>query len=133
MIIDETGTVKDAMNANVLQVGPGHTLRQCAAAMASRKVGAAIIVDPDRDGVGIITERDVLIAVANGQDPNVETVGTHLTSDVVFAAPGWPVLKAAQTMLIGGFRHLVVLDGDDVAGVLSVRDVVRAWVEAEVV
>jgi signal-transduction protein with cAMP-binding, CBS, and nucleotidyltransferase domain len=131
MIIDETGTVQDAMNANVLQVGPDHTLRQCASAMASRKVGAAIIVDPDRDGVGIITERDVLIAVANGQDPNVETVGAHLTSDVVFAAPQWPVLKAAQTMLNGGFRHLVVLEGGDVAGVLSVRDVVRAWVEAE--
>jgi len=49
----------------------------------------------------------------------------------VFAAPEWPVLKAAQTMLNGGFRHLIVLSGDDVAGILSVRDVVRAWVEAE--
>ena len=131
MIIDETGTVQDAMNANVLQLGPGHTLTQAASAMASRKVGAAVITDPDRDGVGIITERDVLIAVANSLDPAIETVGAHLTSDVVFAAPEWPVLKAAQTMLNGGFRHLIVLSGDDVAGILSVRDVVRAWVEAE--
>lgn len=131
MIIDETGIVQDAMNTNVLQLGPSHTLQQAAAAMASRKVGAAVIVDPDRDGVGIITERDVLIAVANAQDPDVETVGAHLTSDVVFAAPEWPILKAAQTMLNGGFRHLVVLEGEEVRGVLSVRDVVRAWVEAE--
>jgi len=131
MIIDETGTVHDAMNPNVLQVGPDHTLRQAAAAMASRKVGAAIIVDPERDGVGIITERDVLVAVANGEDPNTETVGAHLTSDVVFAAPGWPVIKAAQTMLNGGFRHLVVLEAGEVAGILSVRDVVRAWVETK--
>jgi CBS domain-containing protein len=131
MIIDETGIVQDAMNANVLQLGPGHSLQQAAFAMASRKVGAAVIVDPDRDGVGIITERDVLIAVANGQDPAVETVGAHLTSDVVFAAPQWPILKAAQTMLNGGFRHLIVLEGEEVRGILSVRDVVRRWVEIE--
>jgi len=131
MIIDEAGIVREAMNANVLQVGPGHTLSQAAAAMASRKVGAAVIVDPERDGVGIITERDILVAVANGEDCTTEKVEDHLTSDVVYAAPEWSVIKAAQTMLHGGFRHLVVLEGGEVEGILSVRDVVRAWVETK--
>jgi len=119
--------VRDAMSREVLSVGPAHTLRQVAQAMASRKVGAAVVRDPDADGPGILTERDVLEAVAAGQDPDVELAAGHLTRDVVVADPSWPLVKAAQAMLSGGFRHLVVCEGDDVVGVLSVRDLVRVW------
>lgn len=119
--------VRDAMSREVLSVGPAHTLRQVAQAMASRKVGAAVVRDPDADGPGILTERDVLEAVAAGQDPDAELAAGHLTRDVVVADPSWPLVKAAQAMLSGGFRHLVVCEGDDVVGVLSVRDLVRVW------
>jgi CBS domain-containing protein len=119
--------VRDAMSHQVLSVGPTHTLRQVAQAMASRKVGAAVVHDPDADGPGILTERDVLEAVAAGQDLDTEIASGHLTRDAVVADPSWPLVQAAQAMLQGGFRHLVVTEADDVVGVLSVRDLVRVW------
>ena len=127
MLVDDTTTVDTAMTAEVLTVGPGHTLRQCAQAMRSRKVGAAVVSDPDGPGLGIITERDILDAVAAGEDLDAETAHDHQTTDVVFATPSWTLAQAAQAMMRGGFRHLVVLDGNEIAGMLSVRDIVRTW------
>jgi CBS domain-containing protein len=119
--------VREGMSTVVLSIGPAHTLRQAAAAMAERRVGAAVVVDPDTPGIGILTERDILTAVGEGLDADTETAGAHLTSDLVFASPEWTLEEAAQAMMRGGFRHLVVLDGDDVVGMLSVRDIVRCW------
>ncbi len=119
--------VRDAMTSAVLTVGPAHTLRQAAQQMAERKVGAALVYDPDGEGPGILTERDVLLAVAAGQDPETELVGDHLTADAVSAEPDWNLERAASAMVKGGFRHLVVCEGPSVVGVLSVRDLVRAW------
>lgn len=121
--------VRDVMSSAVLTVGPTHTMRQVAQSMAKRKVGAAVVHDPDADGPGILTERDMLEAIADGQDPDVEPASSHLTREAVVAAPDWPLLQAAQTMLTGGFRHLIVCEDDEVVGVLSVRDVLRAWTE----
>jgi CBS domain-containing protein len=122
--------VRDAMTPAVLTVGPAHTLRQAAKQMAGRKVGAAVVVDPDGNGPGILTERDVLEALAQDQDPDVELAGDHLTPDAVTATPDWDLQKAARVMVEGGFRHLVVCEGDDVVGVISVRDLVRVWSSA---
>jgi CBS domain-containing protein len=121
--------VRDVMSPAVVTVGPTHTMRQVAKVMAARKVGAAVVHDPDANGPGILTERDMLEAIAVGEDPDTELASSHLTRDAVVAAPDWPLLQAAQTMLSGGFRHLVVCEGDEVVGVLSVRDVLRAWTE----
>ena len=122
--------VRDAMTPTVLTVGPTHSIRQVAAAMATRKVGAAIVMDPDSGGPGILTERDVLTAVAAGQDLDAEVAADHLTPDAVVGTPDWDLDKAAAAMVAGGFRHLVICDGDDVVGVLSVRDIVRVWSQA---
>jgi len=119
--------VRDGMSREVLTIGPGHTLRQAARQMSARRVGAAVVVDADRDGPGILTERDVLDALAAGQDPDSEVAGDHLTADLVFAAPDWPLERAATAMMRGGFRHLVVTDHDEVIGMLSVRDIVKIW------
>jgi CBS domain-containing protein len=113
----------------VLTVGPGHTLRAVARLMAERKVGAAVVMDPDGNGPGIITERDILESVGSDQDPDGELVAEHLTRDVVFAAPDWSLEEAATAMVRGGFRHLIVLDGAETVGILSVRDIVRSWTE----
>jgi len=121
--------VRDGMSTTVLTIGPGHTLRSAAKLMADRHIGAAVVVDPDLPGPGIITERDVLQSLGKGEDPDVECVGNHLTSDVVYAAPDWSLEEAAVAMVQGGFRHLIVNDGGEVAGVLSVRDVVRCWTD----
>ena len=121
--------VRDGMSKVVLTVGPGHTLREAARLMASRGVGAAVVIDPDGEGPAIITERDMLISLGEGQDPDAEKVADHLTSDVVYAAPDWPLEQAAAEMVRGRFRHLIVCEGPDVLGVLSVRDVVRCWTD----
>jgi CBS domain-containing protein len=119
--------VREGMSQMVLSVGPGHTLRAVAGLMSERQVGAAVVMDPDGHGPGIITERDILISVGAGEDPGGELVADHLTRDVVFAAPDWSLEEAAAAMVRGGFRHLIVLEGGDTVGILSVRDVVRCW------
>jgi CBS domain-containing protein len=121
--------VHEGMSPMVLTVGPGHTLRDAARLMSKRNVGAAVVIDPDGHGPGIITERDILGAVGAGQDPDGELVGEHLTRDVVFAAPDWSLEQAAAAMVQGGFRHLIVIEGGETVGILSVRDVVRCWTE----
>jgi CBS domain-containing protein len=123
--------VRDAMTKPVLTVGPDHTLRQVAERMAAGRVGSAIVMDPDSQGIGILTERDVLNAVGAGLDPDTERVGAHLTREVVYAGPDWTLPDAATAMARGGFRHLVVMDGADVLGVISVRDIMRVWVQRE--
>jgi CBS domain-containing protein len=120
-------TARDAMSSVVLSIGPTHTLREAARRMSERKVGAVVVMDPDSDQPGILTERDVLDAVGKGQDVDTEQVAAHLTGDIVVAAPDWSLDKAASAMVSGGFRHLVVCDGPEVVGMLSVRDIVGAW------
>ena len=121
--------VRDGMSTVVLTVGPGHTLRAAARLMADRHVGAAVVIDPESPGPGILTERDLLESLGAGQDPDTELVGDHLTGDIVFASPDWSLEEAAVAMVRGGFRHLIVTEGADVAGVLSVRDIVRCWTD----
>jgi CBS domain-containing protein len=95
--------------------------------MAAQRVGAAVVADHDHSGIGILTERDILDSVGAGQDPDTELVGDHRTSDVVFAAPDWTLEQAAAAMSSGNFRHLIVVENAEVAGLLSMRDIVRCW------
>ncbi|MEV8525996.1 MULTISPECIES: CBS domain-containing protein [unclassified Streptomyces] len=122
--------VRDAMSTMVLTIGPTHTLRQAARLMSARRVGSAIVLDPDTSGLGILTERDILNSIGLGQNPDHETASTHTTTDVVFAAPSWTLQAAAEAMAHGGFRHLIVLDDDGPVGVVSVRDIIRCWAPA---
>jgi len=121
--------VREGMSTLVLTVGPGHTLRQAATQMAERRVGAAIVLDPDAMGPGIITERDILLSLGRGEDPDTEQVAAHLTADLVFASSSWSLEQAAVAMVRGGFRHLVVVDDGQTTGILSVRDIVRCWTD----
>jgi CBS domain-containing protein len=119
--------VRDAMSTAVLMVGPEHTIRQVAQLMTTRRVGSAVVSDPDSAGMGILTERDVLNVIGRGLDPDIERATNHLTWDVVYAGPQWTLDEAAAAMIRGGFRHLVVMEGDEVLGVISVRDIIRSW------
>jgi CBS domain-containing protein len=117
------------MSTDVLTVGPEHTLREAAQLMARRRVGSAVVVDPDQPGPGIVTERDVLNAVGNDHDLDRVRVREYLKGKIVFAAPDWSLEEAAGAMTRGGFRHLIVVEGSEIVGMLSVRDVVRCWTE----
>jgi CBS domain-containing protein len=120
--------VRRGMSSVVLTLGPGHSLREASKAMAERGVGAAVVVDPEQPGPGIITERDVLQSIAAGQDPDTERVADHLSAELTFATPEWSLERAAEAMVRGGFRHLIVVDGGELIGILSMRDIVRCWV-----
>jgi len=122
--------VHDGMTKVVLSIGPAHTLREAARLMSGHRVGAAVVVDPEHPGIGILTERDILDSIGAGQDPDSELVADHRTADVVFASADWTLEQAAAAMTTGNFRHLIVVDGHDVAGLLSMRDIVRCWTGA---
>ena len=124
--------VRDGMSSVVLTIGPSHSLSDAARLMTERNVGAAIVVDPDSPGPGIITERDILRSVAAGENPTTEKVADHLTEDLISASPEWSLEQAADAMLDGGFRHLLVVNGADLEGILSMRDIVRCWAKDRV-
>jgi CBS domain-containing protein len=121
------------MSHLVLTIGPAHTLRQAAQMMSKRRIGAAVVIDAEHAGIGIgiLTERDLLDSIAAGEDPDAELVAQHRTEHLVYASPDWTLEDAAAAMVRGGFRHLVVVEGNDVAGLLSMRDIVRCWIPAE--
>jgi len=119
--------VHDAMTENVLTLTPGRTLREAAEFMCKNNVGAAVILDPEQPGPGIVTERDVVRALGRGHDPDSEQVKDHLTGTAVFADSDWDLEEAADRMAEGGFRHLVVVREGEVVGIISMRDLIHVW------
>ena len=119
--------VRDGMSEVVLTVGPSHTLREAAAMMTERGIGAALVNDDGQPVPCIVTERDVLNSLGRGEDPDSETVSAHMSEGVVAAAPEWSLERAAAEMSTRGIRHLVVFEDGDLVGVLSMRDIVRCW------
>jgi len=115
------------MSEVVLTVGPTHTLREAAAMMAEKGTGAALVSDDETPVPGIVTERDILLSVGHGEDPDSERVAEHMSDSVIVAAPDWSLEHAAAEMSRRGIRHLVVYDGPELVGVLSMRDIVRVW------
>ena len=119
--------VRDGMTDVVLTVGPDHTLREAARRMTERGVGAAVVVDEESPGPGVISERDLMRSVGQGQDPDAERVGDHMSDAVISAAPDWSLERAAVEMSKRHIRHLVVIERGEVVGMLSIRDIVRCW------
>jgi CBS domain-containing protein len=119
--------VRDAMSENVLTITPGRSLREAAKFMCDHNVGAVVIIDPEEPGPGIVTERDVVRSLGRGEDPDSELVRDHLTSNATFADGDWDLEQAADAMAKGGFRHLVVIDDGELAGIISMRDLIQVW------
>jgi CBS domain-containing protein len=112
--------IRDLVVRDLVSVGPAHTLAQAAKLMNAKRVGSAIVLTDESPG--ILSERDVLRAVADGADPHVATVGEYMTWNAIVATSEWDTMEAARTMLEHGFRHLVVIDGASQVGILSIRD-----------
>jgi CBS domain-containing protein len=119
--------VREGMSSVVLTVGPGHTLREAARRMVEKGVGAAVVIDEELPGPGVVSERDILTSLGRGEDPDVERVADHMTDTVISASPGWSLERAAVEMSTRHVRHLVVVDDGELVGVLSMRDIVRVW------
>ena len=115
-------TVGDVMSRNLLTIEQDSTLVEAAAAMTARRVGAVLIVAGDRL-TGILTERDVMRAVASGD------VGGHVANWMTRGPETIDADESTQqagvVMIHGGFRHLPVLDGGTPCGIVSIRDLMR--------
>ncbi|HEX3609371.1 MAG TPA: CBS domain-containing protein [Solirubrobacterales bacterium] len=119
--------VREGMSEVVLTVGPTHTLREVATMMTEKGTGAALVSDDEKPVPCIVTERDILNSLGSGEDPDAERVGDHMSDSVIVASPEWSLERAAAEMSRRGIRHLVVYDGAELVGVLSMRDIVRVW------
>jgi len=115
------------MSEVTVTVGPSHTLREAATKMVEKGTGAALVSDADAPTPGIVTERDLLVSIGRGEDPDAELVAAHMSERVITAAPDWSLEHAASEMSRRGVRHLVVFADGDAVGVLSMRDIVRCW------
>jgi CBS domain-containing protein len=115
------------MSRDLLSVEPGLSLTEVAERMVDKDVGAALVTDEGRL-VGILTERDVLRAVARGQAGDA-TVADWMTRNPDTLDPDDTTQHAAVLMIHGGFRHLPVTEGDEVVGMLSIRDLMRIVLE----
>ena len=122
--------VREGMNTKIVTVGPDHTLREAARRMTRHDVGAAVVLDPDGMGPGIFTERDLMRACGSGDDLDVERVAAHMTQRLEYASADWSLERAAEEMVAARFRHVVVVDGSEVVGILSMRDIVRCWTQS---
>jgi signal-transduction protein with cAMP-binding, CBS, and nucleotidyltransferase domain len=119
--------VREGMSNVVLTLGPGHTLREAATRMVERGVGAAVVIDEESPGPRIVSERDILNSIGKGEDPDSESIGDHMSDTLIAAAPDWSLERAAVEMAKRHIRHLVVIEGGDLVGILSMRDIVRVW------
>ena len=117
--------LRDLMTACVSTTTPDSSVSVAAAGMVKAHVGSAIVMQGSFLA-GILTERDVLRAAASGEDLSVSMVADWMTPDPQSASPSTPVAEAAQIMLLNGFRHLPVVEGRSVCGVVSLRDLFAA-------
>jgi CBS domain-containing protein len=118
-------TLRELMSTPVVDVDPQTSVADAAAAMVAAGVGSAVIMQGSFLA-GILTERDVLRAAASGHDLRASPVADWMTPDPQSAGPDAPAEEAAQIMLLHGFRHLPVVEGKRVSGVVSLRDLFAA-------
>jgi signal-transduction protein with cAMP-binding, CBS, and nucleotidyltransferase domain len=123
--------VRNLMKKPVVTVGVDQSVRQAARQMREHVIGSVIVTAGDRLA-GILTERDLLHAVADDRDLDQTPAGELMTKDLVTAGPNWDVVVAASVMTSHRIRHLVVQEGDQLVGVLSLRDVLSVYLPDQV-
>jgi CBS domain-containing protein len=119
--------VREAMTRIVLTAAASTTLGEAASLMAQRRVGSALVLDGERL-VGIFTERDIVKALSQDGSATQQAVGHWMTSGPQTISPDASIEEALQRMVDGGFRHLPVIDGGSLVGMLSMRDISRLQV-----
>jgi signal-transduction protein with cAMP-binding, CBS, and nucleotidyltransferase domain len=123
--------VRNLMKAPVVTIEPGRSVREAARLMQDMVIGSVVVHEGGR-AMGIMTERDVLRAVAEGRDVEQTSVDDLMTKNLVTGGPNWDVVVAASVMTAHRIRHLVVQEQDRVLGVLSLRDVLSTFLPEQV-
>ena len=117
--------VGDLMSEPTCFVDPETTLAEATTMMGELRVGSALVMEGDRLA-GILTERDIVRAMSTAHDAPARPVIEWMSKRPTTTVGETPVRDALRTMVEGGFRHLPVVDGDTVVGVLSMRDIAKA-------
>jgi CBS domain-containing protein len=123
--------VRNLMKQPVVTVSADQSVRQAARRMQEHVIGSVVVTDGDRLA-GILTERDVLRAVAEDRDLDQTPAGDLMTTELVTAGPNWDVVVAASVMTSNRIRHLVVKNNEQLLGVLSLRDVLSVYLPDQV-
>lgn len=119
--------LKEIMTADVFSTEPDVVVSEVAAHMLKGRFGSALVMQGSML-LGIFTERDVLRAAAAHADLTSSKVSEWMTSDPVTASPDMDAGEAAEIMMSQGFRHLPVAEGNAIAGIVSLRDILRTRV-----
>jgi CBS domain-containing protein len=120
-------TVGDIMTTGLFSIEPTTTVAEAATVMGERRIGSALVMDGDRL-LGIFTERDIVRALGEHFDAAGHPVSDWMTAEPLTVEPSTPVDDALRMMLERNFRHLPVIEGDRVAGIVSMRDLTAAGV-----
>ena len=123
--------IRNLMKQPVVAIEPDRSVREAAQRMREHVIGSVVVQEGDRLR-GILTERDVLHAVADGRDLERTPVAELMTRELVTAGPNWDVVVAATAMTEHRIRHLVVEDADRLLGVVSLRDVLSVYLPDQV-
>lgn len=126
--MQEMKLLRDVAIRHLLTIEPHDSLRRTAKAMSDRGVGAAVVMEAGNIA-GIVTERDILLAVAANRDFDSDTVDHVMTRDVVSGKPGWDIMRAVRTMIEHNFRHLLVTEMHEPVGIVSLRDLMDSMAE----
>ena len=111
----------------VAHVAPTATIAEVVQDLAARRIGALLVLDSAGQVLGIVSERDVVRSMAEQGGRTMEmTAAKLMTTDLHVAGPGTTVAQATEMMTAGRFRHLPVMDGDHLLGIVSIGDVVKA-------
>ena len=119
------GTVGEIMTGSVFSIEPTMTVAEAATVMGERKIGSALVMEGEKLS-GIFTERDIVRALGEHFDAAGHPVSEWMTADPMTVPPDTPIQEALNTMLERGFRHLPVVDGESILGIVSMRDLTRA-------
>ena len=121
-------TVQDVMSAQLVSISATASVAEAATIMGERQIGSILVLEGE-SLAGIFTERDIVRALSQHHDAAGHPLGDWMTRDPVTVTSDTPVQDALDRMLSGGFRHLPVMEGDSVIGVVSIRDLSRATSE----
>jgi CBS domain-containing protein len=119
-------TILDTKGSNVLSIEPTATLEAAVAMLAKHRVGALLVLGPDRRVIGILSERDIVRALAErGAGALKEPLAQSMTRKVVTCSQSDTVGALMERMTTGKFRHLPVIEQDQLVGIVSIGDVVK--------
>ena len=117
--------LRDIMTAEVLTTSAERPVAEVTSMMVKIRVGSAVVMQGSWLA-GILTERDVLRAAASGSDLTKSPVSEWMTNNPITATPETTIGEAAEVMLTNGFRHLPVVEGRELQGMVSIRDVLAS-------